>query len=195
MALYVHYLYILGKIQKHEYPPKLTSQMRKAAMDFEQYKARFEFLRENNIATSEDIATFQNSTEKALNVLIKQRTILNVRKKKRRKLYDALADVEALCSVKELHEKGLSGMEDGFSRYENSVKMLDNCGISIAQITAEKVEIYNQLAEINREIQQLRHKLELCKKIEIEAPQIKSDIQKTENLEVSRDERRRRRSR
>ena len=41
MALYVHYLYILGKIQKHEYPPKLTSGIRKAAMDFEQYKVRF----------------------------------------------------------------------------------------------------------------------------------------------------------
>ena len=195
MALYVHYLYILGKIQKHEYPPKLTSGIRKAAMDFEQYKVRFEFLRENNIATAEDIAAFQNSTEKELNALIKQRTILNVRKKKRRKLYDALADVEALCAVKGFHEKGLSGMEDEFSRYTEAVKILDYCGISITQISAEKVEIYNQLAEINREIRQLRSKLKLCQKIKTEVSQIKSDIQKTENLEVSKDEHRRRRSR
>jgi hypothetical protein len=195
MALYVHYLYILGKIQKHEYPSKLTPRMRKAAMDFEQYKVRFEFLRENNIATSEDIAAFQNSTEKELNVLIKQRTILNVRKKKRRKLYDALADVEVLRTVKGFHEKGLSGMEYEFLRYTEAVKMLDHCGIPLTQITAEKVEIYNQLAEINREIRQLRRKLELCKKIEAEVPQIKSDIQKIENKEVGKDECRRRRSR
>ena len=169
--------------------------MRKAAMDFEQYKVRLEFLRENNIATSKDIAAFQTRTEEALNALIKQRTILNVRKKKRRKLYDALADVEALCAVKGFHEKGLSGMEDEFSRYTEAVKILDYCGISITQISAEKVEIYNQLAEINREIRQLRSKLKLCQKIKTEVSQIKSDIQKTENLEVSKDEHRRRRSR
>lgn len=195
MALYVHYLYILGKIEKHEYPPQLTSGMRKAAMDFEQYKVRFEFLRENNIATAEEISAFQNSTEKELNALIKQRTILNVRKKKRKQLYDALADVEALSAVKEFHEKGLSGMEDEYSRYTEAVKMLDHCGISITQIAAEKVEIYNKIAEINREIRQLRGKLKLCKKIEAEVPQIKSDIQKIENKEVGKDECRRRRSR
>ena len=86
-------------------------------------------------------------------------------------------------------------MEDEYSRYAEAVKMLDHCGISITQITAEKADIYNQLAEINREIRQLRRKLKLCQKIQTEVPQIKSDIQKTENLEVSKDEYRRRRSR
>ena len=43
--------------------------------------------------------------------------ILNVRKKNRRKLYDALADVEALAQARQLYEDGLSGMKDEFARY------------------------------------------------------------------------------
>lgn len=38
------------------------------------------------------MTTFQARTEDTLSSLMKQRTILNVRKKKRRSLYDALAD-------------------------------------------------------------------------------------------------------
>ena len=32
MALYVHYLYVLGKIEKRQYPPRMTAQMRKDVM-------------------------------------------------------------------------------------------------------------------------------------------------------------------
>ena len=46
MALYVHYLYILGKIEKREYPPRMTPQMRKDMMWFEQLQEQFRFLRD-----------------------------------------------------------------------------------------------------------------------------------------------------
>ena len=96
LALYVHYLYVLGKIEKRQYPPRMTPQLRKEVIRFERCREQFAFLRENGIATQEDMAAFQTRTEDTLIGLMKQRTILNVRKKKRRSLYDALADVEAL---------------------------------------------------------------------------------------------------
>ena len=46
----------------------------------------------DGITTQVDMTTFQARTEDTLSSLMKQRTILNVRKKKRRSLYDALAD-------------------------------------------------------------------------------------------------------
>jgi len=52
-----------------------------------------------------------------LATLTKQCTILNVCKKKRRSLYDALADVEALAPAKALYEDGLPGMEAEFACY------------------------------------------------------------------------------
>ena len=49
--------------------------------------------------------------------LAKQRTILNVRKKKRKKLFDALAAEESLAVSKALYEEGLSGMETEYAQY------------------------------------------------------------------------------
>ena len=43
LALYVHYLYLLGKIEKRQYPPRMTPHLRQAVMRFEQYQAQFAF--------------------------------------------------------------------------------------------------------------------------------------------------------
>ena len=129
LALYVHYLYVLGKIEKRQYPPRMTPQLRKEVIRFERCREQFAFLRENGIATQEDMAAFQTRTEDTLIGLMKQRTILNVRKKKRRSLYDALADVEALEEARRLYDEGLSGMEAEAARYAEASALLDGCGV------------------------------------------------------------------
>ena len=65
MALYVHYLYILGKVEKRQYPPRMTPHLKQEIMRSERYRAQFEFLRDNGIATQEDMAAFLASTEEA----------------------------------------------------------------------------------------------------------------------------------
>ena len=80
LALYVHYLYVLGNIEKRQYPPRMTPQLRKEVLRFERCREQLAFLRENNISTQEDMTAFQSRTENALTGLTKQRTILNVRK-------------------------------------------------------------------------------------------------------------------
>ena len=125
---------------------------------------------------------------------MKQRTILNVRKKKRQALYDALADVEALAPAKALYENGLSGMEDEFARYMQAVRLLEQCGIPPEHLTKEKTEVYNQLADLNRKIRAERKKLALCREIQTASKQMKEDIRKTKTRgkEVEHDEHRRR---
>ena len=126
--------------------------------------------------------------------LTKQRTILNVRKKKRKKLYNALADVSALAQAKQLYEDGLSGMEAEYARYMDAVAVLEQCGIPRERLSAEKAEIYEQVAEVNRQIRAERKKLALCRDILDRLPQMEHDINKIEEhtKEVERDERRRR---
>ena len=116
LALYVHYLYLLGKIEKRQYPPRMTPHLRQAVMRFERYQAQFAFLRENNITTPADMAAFEHRIEETLGRLTKQRTLLNVRKKKRLPLYAALADAEALEPSRALYEEGLTGMEQEFEQ-------------------------------------------------------------------------------
>ncbi len=192
LALYVHYLYVLGKVGQQRYPPRMTAHTRDEAMKFEQYRAQFAFLRENNISTQDDMTAFQSRTEKTMASLTKQRTILNVRKKKRRPLYDALADVEALAPAKQCYEDGLSGMEAEFTRYMDAVATLERCGIPRERLMAEKADIYQQLAEVNRQIRAEKKKLALCREICARLPQMEQEINQIEAKEVIRDDDRRR---
>ncbi len=194
LALYVHYLYVLGKVGQRHYPPRMTPQLRQEVMKAERYRTQFAFLRENGISTRQDMAAFESRTEETLASLTKQRTILNVRKKKRRKLYDALADVEALAPACQLYEEGLSGMETEFAQYMDAMAVLEKCGIPRERLTAEKADIYRQLAEVNRQIRAERKKLTLCREIQENLPRMEQEIQKieTKENEVKHDERRRR---
>ena len=193
LALYVHYLYMLGKIGQQKYPPRMTPKLKKDVMRFEQYREQFSFLRNNSITSQEDLLQFKTETEGALLGLTKRRTLLNVRKKKRRPLYLALADVEALAPAKQLYEDGLSGMETEYVRYVEAVTTLEKCGIPKAQLAAEKAEVYEQLAQINREIRTVRKQLALCQEIQDRLPKMERSLQKIEaKEEVKRDEYRRR---
>ena len=162
MALYVHYLYLLGKAGQRQYPPRMTPHLRREIMKFEQYKEQFAFLREHAISSAEGLQSVRTRAEETLAGLIKQRTILNVRKKKRRALYDALSDTAALAPAKELYEDGMPGMEEQFARYMDAVSALEQCGIHREQLMAEKAELYRQLADINREIRRARKEISMC---------------------------------
>lgn len=194
MALYVHYLYLLGKVGQRQYPPKMTPHLRREIMKFESYKEQFAFLRAHGVSTAEDLQAVRTRAEETLAGLIKQRTILNVRKKKRRALYDALSDTAALAPAKELYEDGMPGMEEPFARYMDAVSALEQCGIHREQLMAEKAELYRQLADVNREIRQARKEISLCETIERNRPQMEHDIHVAEAKakEVERDEYRRR---
>lgn len=192
LALYVHYLYVLGKVGQQRYPPRMTSRLRQEVMKAERYREQFAFLRENDIISPQDMAAFETRTAEALAALTKQRTVLNVRKKKHRKLYDALADVEALAPACQLYEDGLSGMEAEFERYMDAVDTLKRCPIPRERLTAEKADVYRQLAELNRQIRAERKKLTLCREIQESLPRMEQDIQKIEAKEVIRDDHRRR---
>ena len=141
-----------------------------------------------------DLQAVRARAEETLASLMKQRTILNVRKKKRRALYDALSDAEALAPVKDCYESGMPGMEEPFARYMDAVSALEQCGIHREQLMAEKAELYRQLADVNREIRQARKEISLCETIERNRPQMEHDIHVAEAKakEVERDEYRRR---
>ena len=194
LALYVHYLYLLGKIGQRQYPPRMTPHLRQEVMRFEQYQAQFAFLRENDITTPADMAAFEQRTEETLGRLTKRRTLLNVRKKKRQPLYAALADAEALEPSRALYEEGLTGMEQEFEQYMKAVKLLEDSGIPQEVLKKEKAEVYEQLSEVNREIRAEREKWKLCREICQQTPAMEQDIQKTEEhqKEVREHEHRRR---
>lgn len=180
LALYVHYLYVLGKIQKQQYPPRMTPELKKDIMRFEQLQEQFKFLQAHGIETESQMQTVQAGLERKLTDLTKQRTILNVRKKKHQPLYKALADAEALRPIKELYEDSMTGMEDEYRKYQYAVDLLNHCGISRKLLAQQKAEIYTQVADLNREIRQVRKDIAMCQAIQNERPKIEKQLQHTD---------------
>ena len=176
LALYYHYCYLLGRIEKRQYPPRMTPHLRQEIMKAETYKARLKFLQENNITTADDLNACMQQAENDVTQLAKQRTILNVRKKKRKKLFDALATEEALAMSKALYEEGLSGMEAEYAQYAEAKAVLDACGISRQALTEEKADIYEQLAQLNKQIRAERQKIKLCREIADSAAVMQRDV-------------------
>ena len=176
LALYYHYCYLLGRIEKRQYPPRMTPHLRREIMKAETYKARLKFLQENSIATADDLTACMQQAESKAAQLAKQRTILNVRKKKRKKLFDALAAEESLAVSKALYEEGLSGMESEYAQYAEAKATLDYCGISRQTLTEEKKDIYEQLAQINKQIRAERQKIKLCREIADSAAVMQRDV-------------------
>ena len=175
-------------------PPRMTPHLKQEVIKFERYREQFAFLQEQDITTPDQLDAFQTRTEETLATLTKRRTLLNVRKKRRRELYGALADEAALAPAKECFEQGLPDMEKELARYQAAKEMLDQCPIPRERLTEEKAALYQQLAEVNREIRVARKQLALCREIQDHVPQMERDIQTVENKtkEVKRDERGRR---
>ena len=194
LALYVHYLYLLRKIEKQQYPSRMTPHLKRELLKFERYKEQFKFLRVNGIQNSEQLAAYKAGAEARIAALIKQRTIHNVQKKKRRALFGALADAKALLPAKDLYASGITGIEDEFARYMDAVGILEKSGIPRDQLDNGKAELYAAIADINREIRTERHNIAFCDEITGNAPRMGKDIESTrhQTREVNRDELRRR---
>ena len=165
LALYYHYCYLLGRIEKRQYPPRMTPHLRKEIMKADIYKARLKFLQEQNICTPDDLAACIQNAEQQIAKLSKQRTLLNVRKKKRKKLYDALAT-----------ETAFAGFEPRKAEYADAKKILDTCGIPREVLLADKSDLYEQLAQVNQQIRQERWKLKQCRAISETAAIMQKDI-------------------
>ena len=103
-----------------------------------------------------------------------------------------MTDIEVLAQAKQLYEDGLSGMETEYTQYLEAVTVLEQCGIPREQLSAEKADIYNQLAEINRRIRAERKKLAMCQQIQCEVSHMEKETKSIDNKEVLRDEHRRR---
>ena len=152
-------------------------------MRFEQLRAQFQFLNENNISSEADMQAFVEKAEAQIKALTKQRTILNVQKKKRQPLFQALTEEEALAPAKRLYDRGHSGMEQEAQRYMEAVKLLDGCGESRELLSQQQTGLYTKLADLNRELRQVRKQIQMCEEIRAQATAMQENIQNIEHPE------------
>lgn len=186
LALYVHYLYILGKVEKQAAPPRLTPQLKKEVMRFERYKEQFAFLEAKGISAKQELVEYKTVAENKLTELLKDRTLLNVMKKRRHPLYKALADLAVYAPARDLYLQGQSGLEAEYEKYTQAEALISKCSKSPVQLTAEKAAIYKAVADINKEIQTLRREIRLCEEVEVKVSKMQKTIEVVENRKMEK---------
>ena len=158
-------------------------------MRFEQLRAQFQFLNEHGISTEADMTAFVEKAEAQIKALTKQRTILNVQKKKCQHLFQALTDEEVLAPAKRLYDQGHSGMDAEAQQYMNAVTLLDSCGESREVLSQQQSELYTKLADLNREIRKARKQIKMCDKIRAQTVTMRDNIREVEVSERQRQSR------
>ena len=67
-------------------------------------------------------------------------------------------------------------MEAEYEQYVEEKATLDACGISRQALTEEKADIYEQLAQLNKQIRAERQKIKLCREIADSAAKMQQDV-------------------
>ncbi len=162
----------------------MTPQLKKELMRFERYKQQFAFLEAKSITNKAELSDFKAVNEAKLAELLKDRTLLNVMKKRRQPLYKALADLTVYAPARDLYLQGQVGLEEEYARYVQAEDMLKKNPLTRERLEEEKAGIYKAVADINKEIQTLRCEIALCEEVEVKAPKIQKTIEMIEQRKI-----------
>ena len=80
-------------------------------------------------------------------------------------------------------------MEAEAQQYMDAVKLLDNCGESREALSQQQTELYTKLADLNREIRQVRKQIKMCEEIREQAAAMQENIREIETPERQRQSR------
>ena len=82
-------------------------------------------------------------------------------------------------------------MEAEAQQYMDAVKLLDSCGESRESLSQQQSETYTKLADLNREIRQVRKQIKMCEEIQAQAATMRENIKEIETPERQRQSRHR----
>ena len=88
-----------------------------------------------------------------------------------------------LAPAKRLYDQGHSGMEAEAQQYMDAVKLLDSCGVSREVLSQQQAELYTKLADLNREIRQVRKQIKMCEEIRKQSAAMQENIREIEHPE------------
>ena len=71
-------------------------------------------------------------------------------------------------------------MEAEYAQYVEAKATLDVCGISRQALTEEKADIYEQLAQLSKQIHAEQQKIKLCREIADSAAKMQQDIERSD---------------
>lgn len=148
-ALYLRYLYMLGKVKKRKMPNKASSALREEVLKFERYQRQFRFLHANQIATKTDLINKKLALEEEMSEMTAERGGLYVQKKS--------ADTE---EIKSAIQERITAVNVRLRELRKHKRLCDSIENDI-NIIAQKLHQTDELTEnknIVKEEQNYEHK-------------------------------------
>lgn len=174
IGIYRHWLYVLGCYARHKGPPGQSAVLRTELRHFEKIKEQHRYLVRNGVSTAEELGERVGQLRARLETLTHTRTMLNTQKKRKGKLYTALATVEQFFPVADLLSDGTVGTAEEQARWKEALALLE--GQDTEQLSREKVELFQRIADVNRQMREIRKELRACEGIARAAPQLQGQL-------------------
>ena len=174
IGIYRHWLYVLGCYAKHKGPLGQNAFLRTELRHFERIKEQHRYLVRNGVSTAEELEERAGQLRAWLETLTHTRTILNTQKKRKGKLYTALATVEQFSPVADLLSDGTVGTAEEQARWKEAQTLLE--GQDTEQLCREKAELFQRIADVNRQMREIRMELRVCEGIARAAPQLQEQL-------------------
>lgn len=174
-ALVASWMYVLGIYGSGNYTDVNASAA--DVMRSKQYERDEEFLRKYGIDNEDQLDDREIAINSEIERLTKTRIIWNSKKKRRKKLYDALADSKYYADTALLYADGEMGIEDEYRKYVAAEELLK--GIDRDELLREQTEVYDHIAEVNRELRSLRSELTIINNLRRDIPHIADELNVT----------------
>ena len=163
-ALYVHYLYVLGKVGNNQAPSYLSKELRSDLLKIDEIISTADFLNKYNIDTFDELIEFKQTCAEKV-------SSLNVQKPYRLKkeLNRALLDVTIYQSAYDMYTSGgFVGMEDEARRYRTARNYLKDAGYAelhqIDQLRQQVNQDVDTIASLDSQIYKQKGLIKECDK-------------------------------
>jgi len=163
-ALYVHYLYVLGKAGKNQAPNYLTKTMQADLFKIDDIISTSNFLHKYDIDTLDELIRFKQKCESKISQLDAQKP-----GRLKKELNRALLDVTIYQNAHDMYTSGgFNGMKEEADRYTNARAYLKSQGYSeqsqIDELRAQINSDVDTIAALNSEIFKQNRLIKECDK-------------------------------
>ena len=188
--IYWRYMYLLGKVKKHQAPPRMSAYLKQELLKFESYKAQFKFIHEHGLYSEVDNSSFISSHQNEIARLYESLSELKKQYQSKATVFSALSDADKYKQAHVLFQSGYTLMQDESDKYQKALSALKKNGyISDADLQTlldEKITITGDMDTIKTKINGLKKEIRQCEKIQKSLVKIKDAMEPKQERTLER---------
>ena len=190
LRVYWRYMYLLGKVKKHQAPPRMSAYLKQELLKFESYKAQFMFIHQHGLYSEADINTFISSHQTEINKLYESFSELKAVYQSNSAVFSALSDAGKYKQVHELFQSGYTTMQDESNKYLKAVRTLKKNGYisdaDLQELLEKKITLTGDMDTIKTKINGLKKEIRQCEKIQVSLVKMKDSIEPKQERTLER---------